>query len=78
MWSDGTPASDLGEMSYVDGVLFSVLSNYSQELASVGMNFRDLNVVLAGEVHNRVGAWDVILQGYERRETIFKFICSGV
>ena len=42
------------------------------------MNFRDLNVFLAGEVHNHVGAWDVILQGYESREAIFKFICSEV
>ena len=42
------------------------------------MNFRDLNVFLAGEVHNHVGARDVILQGYESREAIFKFICSEV
>ena len=42
------------------------------------MNFRDPNAFLPGDVHNHVGPWDVILQGYERRETIFKFISRGV
>ena len=69
LWSDGTPTPGLGEMINVDRVLSSVLRVYFGEFASVAeMNFRDPNVFLAGEVHNNVGAWDVILQGYERRD----------
>ena len=69
VWSDGNPTPGLGELTIVDSVLSSVLSVYSGEFASVGeMNFRDPNIFLPGDVHNHVGPWDVILQGYERRD----------
>ena len=37
------------------------------------MNFRDPNMLVAGEMHNHVMAWNVILQGYQDRETILGY-----
>ena len=43
----------------------------SGEHAAVSeVNFRDPNMFVAGEIHNHLETWNVILQDYEDRETI--------
>ena len=38
------------------------------------VNFRDPNMFVAGKIHSHVELWNMIIQGYQDRETILGYI----
>ena len=79
VWPDGTPAPGLEEMTDVNKVLPSLQRVLSGEHSTVReVNFRDPNIFVAGEVHNHLEAWNVILQDYQDGETILGYISRKV
>ena len=63
VWPDGIPAPDLEEVTDVNKLLPSLQRVLSGEHSTVRhANFRDLNMFVAGEVHNHLEAWKVILE----------------
>ena len=56
VWSDGTPAP-----------VFKEFYRPGEHAAISEVNFRDPNMFVAGEIHNHLETWNVILQDYEDR-----------
>ena len=74
VWSDGTPAPGLEEMINHNNVLPSLQRVLSGEHAAVSeVNVRDPNMCVAGEIHNHLEEWKVILHDYQDRETILGY-----
>ena len=50
----------------------NVLSSLQRVLSgkNAAGNFLDPNMFVAGEIHNHLEAWNVILQDYQDRETV--------
>ena len=79
VWSDGTPAPGLEEMTNVVKVSSNLqrvlLGEHSTDSEVV---FRDPDMFVAGEIHNHVDAWNFVLQNYHDKESILGYISGKV
>ena len=79
VWSDGTPAPGLEEMTEVIDVSSNLQRVLLGEHSTVSeVAFRDPNMFVAGEIHNHVEAWNIVLQNYHDKETILGYISRKV
>ena len=73
------PAPGREEMIDVDDVLSSLQRVLSREHSTVSeVNFRDPNLFVAGDIHNDMEAWNMILQDYQISETIFGYFSRRI
>ena len=78
VWSDGTTAPGLEEMTNVINVSSNLQRILWGEHSTVSeVAFRDPNMFVAGEIHSHIDAWNV-LQNYHDKETILSYISRKV